>query len=135
FNKFSGAEIQIIDESGFVLSSSLNQTIVGQKSTQAEVSRVLQGIEPQPEEVVDELGVRQRSMVNPSNADGQIIGAVYIVASMEDLYGTMDSINRIFIAGTMFALALTALLGIILSNTITAPIKEITRTATAIAEG
>src|SRR5690606_23156912 len=28
FNKFSGAEIQIIDDSGFVLSSSLNQNIV-----------------------------------------------------------------------------------------------------------
>lgn len=135
FNKFSGAEIQIIDANGIVLSSSLNQTIIGQKSTQVEVSRVLQGIEGQQEDIIDEVGVRQRAMVNPITQDGAIIGAVYIIASMEDLYETMGNINRIFIAGTMIALALTALLGVILSNTITAPIKEITRTATAMAEG
>lgn len=135
FNTFIDAEIQIIDANGHVLSSSLNQTIIGQKSTQAEVSRVLLGIEAQPEYIIDELGVRKQSLVVPINEDGKIIGAVYVVASLEDLYGTMNNINRIFIAGTMIALALTALLGVILSNTITAPIKEITRTATEMAEG
>lgn len=135
FNRFSGAEIQIIDDKGIVLSSSLNQTVVGQKSTQAEVSRVLQGIHPEPEDVVDELGVRKRAIVNPIVVEGRIIGAIYMVASMEDQYEMMDGINRIFIAGTLIALALTALLGIMLSGTITAPIKEITRTATEMAEG
>lgn len=135
FNKFSDAEIQIINSSGVVLSSSLNQVIVGSKSTQAEVNRILNGLQGQAEDVVDELGVRKRALVTPITNDNEIIGAVYIVASMEELYETMDSINRIFIAGTLIALALTALLGVILSNTITSPIKEITRTATALAEG
>jgi len=135
FNRFSGAEIQIIDDKGIVLSSSLDQTVVGQKNTQAEVSRVLQGIHPEPEDVVDEHGVRKRAIVNPIVSEGRIIGAIYMVASMEDQYEMMDGINRIFIAGTLIALALTALLGIILSGTITAPIKEITRTATEMAEG
>jgi len=76
FNRFSGAEVQIIDENGFVLSSSLNQTVIGQKSTYPEVSRVLQGIVPQPENVVDEFGVRMRSLVIPITNEGNIIGAV-----------------------------------------------------------
>jgi two-component system sensor histidine kinase VicK len=135
FNQFSDAEIQIISSSGVVLSSSLNQVIVGSKSTQPEVNRTLNGFRGQAEDVVDELGVRKRALVTPITDDNAIIGAVYIVASLEDLYETMDNINRIFIAGTMIALALTALLGIILANTITGPIKEITRTATALAEG
>ena len=135
FNKFSDAEIQIISSSGVVLSSSLNQVIVGSKSTQAEVNRVLNGYQGQAEDVVDELGVRKRAVVTPIKDDNAIIGAVYIVASMEDLYETMGDINRIFIAGTLIALALTALLGVILANTITSPIKEITRTAAALAEG
>mgnify|MGYP001182239204 CR=1 FL=1 len=135
FNRFSGAEVQIIDENGFVLSSSLNQTVIGQKSTYPEVSRVLQGIVPQPENVVDEFGVRMRSLVIPITNEGNIIGAVYMVASLEDQYGALNSINRIFVAGTLLALALTAILGVILANTITVPIKEITSRATAMAEG
>ena len=135
FNRFSGAEVQIIDENGFVLSSALNQTVIGQKSTHPEVSRVLQGIIPQPEDVVDEFGVRMRSLVIPISDEGLIIGAVYMVASLEDQYGALNSINRIFVAGTLLALALTAILGVILANTITVPIKEITSRATAMAEG
>lgn len=135
FTKFSDAEIQIISSSGVVLSSSHNQLIIGSKSTQIEVNRVLNGIDAEPQDVVDELGVRKRAIVNPILLDDRIMGVVYIVASMEGIYETMDSINRIFIAGTLIALALTALLGVILSSTITSPIKEITRTATALAEG
>ncbi|UUZ87227.1 cell wall metabolism sensor histidine kinase WalK [Paenibacillus sp. P26] len=47
----------------------------------------------------------------------------------------MNRINQIFISGTLIALGLTALLGVILSGTITKPIQEITRQATAVAEG
>jgi two-component system sensor histidine kinase VicK len=54
---------------------------------------------------------------------------------MEPLYKTMNGINQIFLTGTIIALILTAGLGVILSSTITNPIKEITRQATAMAEG
>ena len=47
----------------------------------------------------------------------------------------MNRINRIFISGTLIALGLTALLGVLLAHTITHPIKEITQQATAVAEG
>lgn len=47
----------------------------------------------------------------------------------------MERINNIFISGVLIALGLTAVLGVILSHTITAPIKELTRKANAVAEG
>lgn len=133
FNRISGAEIQIVDSDGFVIGASINDTIIEKKTTQPEIIRALQGIRTN-ENVID-AGVRKRSIVLPVWDDNRVIGAVYIVASMEELFDTIDRINQIFIAGTLIALALTAMLGIILSNTITKPIKDITRKATAMAEG
>jgi two-component system sensor histidine kinase VicK len=135
FNRISGAEIQIIDSNAFVLSASLNDSIVEKKTTQPEITRALQGIKSN-ENVIDSVtGVRKRSIVMPVWDDSRVIGAVYIVASMQELFDTINRINQIFAVGTLIALALTAMLGILLSNTITNPIKEITKKATAMAEG
>lgn len=133
FNSISGAEIQIIDDNSFIIGSSVKDSSVEKKTTQAEIIRALQGIKAN-ENVIDDR-VRKRSIVIPVWDDNKVIGAVYVVASMEDLFATINRINQIFIAGTLIALALTAILGIILSATITNPIKEITKKATLMAEG
>lgn len=134
----SSAEIQVIDANAVVrvVSSSLQnrQTILNQKNTQKEVTMALQGIRDVEREI-DENGEPKKVIAQPIGAGTKVIGAVYIVASMEELYGTMKRINKIFISGTLIALVLTAFLGVILSHTITNPIKEITRQATAMAEG
>lgn len=135
FNKISAAEIQVIDTNGIILSSSQAQFSENQKNTQIEVTRALQGMSGNEWDVVDSLGVRKRAAAIPVWDDGKVIGAIYIVQSMEDMFITIDRIKRIFIVGTLIALTLTAMLGIILSNTITQPIKEITKRATAMAEG
>lgn len=135
FNKISSAEIQVIDRSGVILSSSILPFRENQKNTRIEVSRALQGLQDNEWDVVDSLGVRKRAIALPVEEEGVVVGAVYIIASMEDLFFTIDRMKQIFIAGTLIALALTAILGIILSNTITQPIKEVTKKATAMAEG
>ena len=135
FNKISAAEIQVIDANGIILSSSQGQHHVSQRNTQIEITRALQGIGGTEWDVVDSLGVRKRAAAVSVWDDGRVVGAIYIVQSMEDLFQTIDRIKRIFIVGILIALTLTAMLGIILSNTITHPIKEITKKATAMAEG
>ncbi|MCC2684121.1 MAG: histidine kinase [Paenibacillaceae bacterium] len=133
----SNMEIQVIDANGVVLSTSMpsHQAIVGQKNTQKEVSRALQGIKDNERIFTDIDGIRKMVIAKPIGSGAKIVGAVYIVASMEELYNTMNRINRIFISGTLIALAMTAFLGVILSHTITNPIKEITRQVTLVAEG
>lgn len=135
-NTISTAEVQIIDANGVVLSTSLqtHQSIIGQKNTRTEVSRALQGIKDESL-MIDPSGERNKVISIPVGEDNKVIGAVYMVASMEDEYATINRISRILFYGSLIALALTALLGIILSNTITNPIKVITKQATAIAEG
>lgn len=133
----SNMEIQVIDANGVVLSTSsiLHQNIVGKKNPQKEVSLALQGIRDNERIFTDVDGIRKMIIAKPIGSGTKVIGAVYIVASMEDLYETVNLINRIFISGTLIALALTAVLGVFLANTITNPIKEITQQVTRVAEG
>ncbi len=136
-NTISRAEIQIIDSGGRILSTTSvkNQSIVGKRNTEIEVSRALQGIQYDSDTVVDELGARYKIIAMPVTGQEKVLGAVYMVASMEDMYESINDINQILFSGTIIALALTALLGIVLAHTITSPIKEITKQANAMASG
>lgn len=133
----SNSEIQIIDVNGEILSSSIlsNESLVGKKNTQTEVISALQGVQDNHRMFTDLDGFRKMVVATPVLNGQKVIGAVYTVSSMEGMYTTLSKINGIFIVGTLFALALTALLGVFLSHTITNPIKEITKQATAVAEG
>lgn len=133
----NGAEIQVLDASGRVLTTSKpsHADYVGTKNAQTVVNRALQGIRDNEEYIIDEDNIRKKVVAKPVMSDGKIVGAIYIAASMNDLYDTMERINNIFISGILLALGLTAVLGVILAHTITSPIKELTRRATKVAEG
>ncbi|UNK18447.1 cell wall metabolism sensor histidine kinase WalK [Paenibacillus sp. N3/727] len=133
----NGAEIQVLDATGKVLITSMlsHSDYVNKKNTQTVVSRALQGIVDNEEYIIDDDGTRKKVVAKPVIHNDKIVGAIYIVASMSELYATMERINSIFISGILLALGLTAVLGVILSHTITHPIKELTRHARAVAEG
>lgn len=133
----SGAEIQVLDASGKIITTSVpSQTdYVGQRNTQTVVSRALQGIGDNEEYITGDDNVRKKVVAKPVWLGGKVVGAIYIAADMKDLYATISRINSVFISGMLIALTLTAVLGVILAHTITQPIKEMTRHATAVAEG
>ncbi|WEK54215.1 MAG: cell wall metabolism sensor histidine kinase WalK [Candidatus Cohnella colombiensis] len=137
FFNISGAEIQVLDSSGKVLatSKSSQQFYVGRKNTSLLVSRALQGVRDNEEEIIDEDNTRNKVIAKPINSNGRIVGAIYVVASMQEVYQTMERINQIFVSGTLIALGLTTILGVLLAGTITSPIKVLTKQATAVAEG
>ena len=137
FFTISGAEVQILDSSGKVLATSkkTQPSVVGRKNTSLLVSRAQQGVRDNEEEIIDEDNTRNKVIAKPVISNNKIVGAVYIVASMKEVYETMEGINRIFVSGTLIALGLTAVLGVLLAGTITSPIKALTRQATAVAEG
>ena len=136
-SSFSGAEIQVLDAGGKVLATSNPTTpsIVGRKNTSLLVSRALQRIPDNEEEIIDDDNIRKKVIAKPVISSGKVVGVVYISASMNDLYDTVARINRIFVSAILIALGLTAVLGVLLAGTITAPIKALTRQATAVAEG
>lgn len=133
FNKISGAEIQVIDVNAVVISASNDFSLIGKKKTQTEITQALQGFSTESK-VLDQ-GVRKLMIVTPVKDYDTIVGVVYVLASMEEVYKNIDNITKIFIVGISFALALTVLLGIILARTITNPIKDMTRKIVQITEG
>ncbi|TFE25393.1 cell wall metabolism sensor histidine kinase WalK [Cohnella luojiensis] len=137
FDTISGAQIQVLDAGGKVLATSnpTQKSYIGQKNTSLLVSRALQGVRDNEEDIIDENNTRNKVLAKPVFSEGKIVGAIYVVASMKDLYATMEGINRIFVSATLIALGLTAILGVLLAGTITSPIKALTRQATAVAEG
>lgn len=137
FINMNGVEIQVLDVTGKVLTTSAPTHVgyVGRKNTETVVNRALQGMRDNQEVVIDEDNVRKQVLAKPVYSNGKLIGALYIVASMKELYATIEGINRIFLSGMAIALGLTAVLGVILAHTITQPIKEITKQAAKVAEG
>lgn len=133
-------EVRIVDDKGKILGTSNlnNQGIVGQKSNDPLVKRTLSlGTTSEDKIYKDESNKNNRVWVNVSSIKnkGQVIGAIYLVADIESVYKQVDDITNIFITGTLIAMIITTVLGILLSRTITKPIIEMKRQAYAMARG
>ncbi|EAC2545146.1 cell wall metabolism sensor histidine kinase WalK [Listeria monocytogenes] len=133
-------EVRIVDDKGKILGTSNlnNQGIVGQKSNDPLVKRTLSlGTTSEDKIYKDESNKNNRVWVNVSSIKnkGQVIGAIYLVADIDSVYKQVDDITNIFITGTLIAMIITAVLGILLSRTITKPIIEMKRQAYAMARG
>jgi two-component system sensor histidine kinase VicK len=134
--KLNGANVQVIDQNGKVISTTeKDQSIVGQRTSQPEVTIALLGTRSESLRIDPRTGHRVKVLVVPVKGDNIVYGAVYMVASMEDMYETIRKINGILATGTIISLLLTAVLGVVLARTITTPVKEMTRQARAVADG
>jgi two-component system sensor histidine kinase VicK len=132
-------EVRFIDENSRVLATSdpYNQGIVGKKTTELLVKRALvSGNADDPRIEIDQAtGKRVQVNAIPVVVDGKTKGVIYTIASMEDVYDQMRQINQIFATGTVIALIVTAVLGILLAQTITRPISDMRRQALEMAKG
>ncbi|MCE7790870.1 cell wall metabolism sensor histidine kinase WalK [Salipaludibacillus sp. CUR1] len=137
--RIDNADVQVIDQNSIVITATSpdHRIYEGQRTTNYRVKRALVGYEDEREILRDEeTGNRVRVMAVPVKTEDQaVIGAIYIEASMEEIYNQMQQINQILLTGTLIALALTAALGIFLARTITRPITAVRKQATAMGEG
>ncbi|SDZ65429.1 two-component system, OmpR family, sensor histidine kinase VicK [Evansella caseinilytica] len=130
--------VQVIDKNNTVISVSnpAQSHLIGQRTTNVYVKRALFGTGDSVNVRNPQTGDRTRivALPIPSSTD-PVIGAVYIEASMEEIYDQMKEINQILMSGTIMALVLTAVLGIFLSQTITRPIAEMKKQAIIMGKG
>lgn len=131
------SEVQVIDQNRVVISTSnfANRHIVGQQSTEVRVTRALIGT---PDESIlrdPHTGHRMAVLTVPIRSDDGPVGALYIEASMEEIYEQMQQINNILASGTFIALAISAVLVILLARTITAPIIDMRKQALRMGHG
>jgi two-component system sensor histidine kinase VicK len=132
-------EVQVIDKNKNVIAtSSINQDIVGKKSTEEMVLRALVGLDYDNYFIDKASGQRVRVMtlpINENNFSDKPIGAIYIVASMEEVFAQMQIINKILATGTILSLVITAALGIFIARTITRPMSDMRKQAIELANG
>ncbi|TFD96594.1 cell wall metabolism sensor histidine kinase WalK [Jeotgalibacillus sp. R-1-5s-1] len=133
-------EVQIIDTRSRILGTSddSNQAIVGQRTTSNDqVQEILSNdTDLQQEETYMDQGNRVWVLAQPIITDqGETIGVIWVKSQIENVYEQMDEINEILAGGTAISLVITAILGVLLAQTITRPIAAMRSHAVDMAKG
>lgn len=133
-------EIRVIEiRSQRIIGTSLsgNQEIVGKKTTEKLVKQSLV-MGRDASDIFRDPKTHRRVWVLSTpilESENKVIGAVYILADMENVFEEMNEINKIFITGTAIALVITAVLGVLLAQTITRPMSDMRKQALAMSKG
>jgi len=133
------SEVQVIENRSLKIlgtSEPNNQGVVGQRTTRLQVKQSMVLEEDQSAIKIDKQnGHRIWVLSTPIKSGKKVIGAIYLVAKIENVFEQMKTINKIFATGTGIALAITAVLGILLAQTITRPIADMKKHALAMSKG
>lgn len=82
-----------------------------------------------------QTGERRLIRIVPIYNNDEPLGAIYLEASMEEVFNQVDNINGIFLKGTLIAIFVSAIVGILVARAITKPITEMRRQATIMSQG
>lgn len=133
------SEIRAIDGGSFRIigtSDQSKQGIVGQRTPELKIKRSIALDREEGSIQLDkQTGNRVWVQSTPIRSKGEVIGAVYLVAKVENIFSQMKDINKILFTGTAIALIFTALLGILLARTITRPIADMKKQALVMTRG
>ncbi|MBV7505049.1 cell wall metabolism sensor histidine kinase WalK [Bacillus sp. sid0103] len=133
------SEVQVIENRSLKIlgtSHPSNQGVVGQRTTKLQVKQSMVLEEDQSAINIDKpTGHRIWVLSTPIKSGKKVIGAIYLVAKIENVFEQMKTINKIFATGTAIALSITAVLGILLAQTITRPIADMKKQALAMTKG
>ncbi|WP_064092076.1 cell wall metabolism sensor histidine kinase WalK [Rossellomorea aquimaris] len=132
------SEIRVINSRNRIIGTSEpnNQGLIGQVTADKLVKAVLAtGFDYDDIYLDNQTGNRIWVYTAPINSNNEVIGAIYLVAKIETVYDQMNEINKIFTNGTLIALAITAILGVLLAQTVTRPISDMRKQALAMAKG
>ncbi|MDF3000838.1 MAG: ATP-binding region ATPase domain protein [Bacillota bacterium] len=128
----SNAEVEIIDKSGRIVMDSL-------------------GMIPSPGEPKDDIrdalnnrmgewvgtlnGQKVMAVAYPLKSDGEIVGALRLIASTDAIDQDIQNTIKLFVAIGIVVVLLVGMLSIFLANTILIPLKEVTAVAESMAAG
>lgn len=140
-NNTSITEIRVVDAKGIIrgTSSSGNQGIVGQKTTDTVIKNTLVNNRSHTENLYDSANHnRYYVSVVPLLASGNannVVGVVYMRANLEGVYSTIDSISLIYLSAALITIVLGLGLAVLISREITRPIEEMRKQTLRIARG
>lgn len=141
---FSGQgniNIQVITPSLVIVGTSnrAEQTITNQRSNDTEARQAVLTTETITSEYRDaETGDRRWKMFTPIYAEeesDQLLGVILLESNIETVYDQVKEISLIFVQSSLLAIAITMLLGYVLSREIVTPIIAIQESTKKIADG
>src|SRR5699024_7170311 len=133
--------LQVVNSQGRVLGTNdySDTEVIGKKTTEDAILKALL-LDISPDKTLYDPKTDNRVFVKTVSLydkedENNIIGVIYYEASLEGVYGQVQNINEIFFKGSVLAMVVSAILGILVARTITKPIKEMRRQAQAMARG
>lgn len=130
--------LQIINNQGRIIGTNdYNQDIVGKKITDEIIQKgIKSGTSVDSTYIKSNSGDRILVRIEPIiNKESEITGVIYLETSLESVYGQLANINDIFLKGSIIALVISVLIGILVARAITKPIIEMRRQAQKMARG
>lgn len=131
-------EIFVVDETYTIIASS-NTSFVNQSAIdnldENLITTSLNGEIAESEGVIGSQEIQVMNMAFPIENNGEVKGVLYIRHDLTSVNKTLEQSMLIFIQATLVALAVTVVLGILISRGITRPINQLTRRAEAMAKG
>lgn len=130
------SEVSVIDKRSRIIGTSDpdNQSIVGKRNTDSRIKRTL-AIGLPEDHILVKNNKRIWKLTTPIKSNGETIGVINLEAKIENVFVQLREINQIFATGTAIALGVTAVLGILLAQTITRPMADMRKQALAMAKG
>lgn len=114
-----------------------NQDILGKKATD-DIMRKALLFGSSYEYTLLEAKSENRVFVNATpifDEQENVVGIIYLEASLEGVYGQLQNINQIFLQGSVLTIVISLVLGILVARAITKPIIEMRRQAQTMAKG
>lgn len=135
----SVTEIRVVDAKGIIQgTSNRDQSVVGQKANTQIVKNTLVNNRSHSETVYDSDSKTHYYITTiplMSGDTNNVVGVVYIRASLESVYSTVTSISLIYLSATVITIIIGLILSIIISREITRPIEEMRKQTLRIARG
>ncbi len=135
FRNLHEMDIIVLDNHAQIVGTSGSQTLIGRRLIRDEITRALAGnmsdnmrYDPVKEE-------RRYYLAYPIENNQSTLGVIYLSGSLKSVDDTLNEVKTIMLSGAGLALAVSFILGVVLTRTITVPIKEVTGQAHHMAGG
>ncbi len=135
FRDLHDMEIIILDNFAHIIGSSGSQALIGSRLIREEITRALAGYLSDNMRYDPINQERRYYLAFPVRNDQSTLGVIYLSGSLKAVDDTLNEVKTILLTGVGLALAVSFFLGIVLTKTITSPIKEVTDQALNMAGG
>lgn len=141
-NNSNITDAQVVDAKGNIRGDNDvdKRSLVGQRTTDSDIKQVLYNGRTYSKMTYDRSDNKRyyisiTPLFSSTGNTNAVVGAVYIRASLESVYDSLNNVTAIFATAALIATVIGLLLAIILSSAITRPIDEMKKQTARIAKG